>query len=195
MTRSLGLILALALLAGCSSTEEDETGNATFRKGLQLAEAGDVAGAIRAFEAGVGEHPGHTRMRFELARLQYESGEAHHTRERRAIVAGAGYMEIGQRDQALANQREANEARAKATPYYQAARDNLRVVVDDESDPQLCGWAYYLLMRVDVFFEDWEAAVLDCEKAIELGKPTGHKLAQMREYQQGLKDRRGVHGD
>jgi hypothetical protein len=193
VTRLIGLFVTLALLAGCASSPEDESGNATFRKGLDLAEGGDVAGAIRTFEAGVGEHPRHTRMRFELARLQYESGEAHHVRERQAIVAGAQYMELGQREPALANQRSANEARAKATPFYQAARDNLRVVVNDESDPQLCGWAYYLLMRVDVFFEDWESAVLDCEKAIELGKPTGHKLAQMREYQQGLRDRHGPH--
>jgi hypothetical protein len=190
---ALGAAWALALgalLGGCASADSAE-GNDVFEHGLKQAEGGDVEGAIRTLGGGVSQYPDHTRMRFELARLQYETGEAWHVRERQAIRAAARFAEDGKRDEASANRREANEMRAKATPNYQAARDNLRVVVDDESDEHRTAWAYFLLCRVDVFFEDWEAAVHDMDKAIELGKPTGQQLAQMREYQQGLKDKLG----
>lgn len=180
-----------ALLAGCSSLEDHE-GNGVFSAGLKQAEQGNVEAAIRTLSNGVSQYPDHTRMRFELARLQYETGEAHHLRERQAVRAGARFAEQGRRDEAIANRREANEHRAKATPHYQAARENLRVVVDDESDPHLAAWAYYVLMRTDIFFEDWEAAALDIERAIELGKPTGPLLAQWREYQTGIKERAGL---
>lgn len=185
------VVVFTALLAGCAATEDAE-GNSVFAAGLKQAEQGNVEAAIRTLSGGVTQYPDNTRMRFELARLQYEIGEAHHLRERQAVRAGARFAEQGQRDAALANRREANEHRAKATPHYQAARENLRVVVEDESDPHLTGWAYYVLMRTDVFFEDWEAAAQDIDRAIELGRPTGPLLAQWREYQTGIKDRAGL---
>jgi hypothetical protein len=131
-------------------------------------------------------------MRFELARLQYETGEAHHIRERQAVRKGARVAEQQRRDEAITHRREANDHRAKATPHMQAARENLKVVTDDESDAHLQAWGFYLLMRVDIFFEDWEAAAKDIERAIERGKPTGPLLAQWREYQTGLRDRAGI---
>ncbi len=185
------VLVAAAALTGCASTEDAE-GNSVFSAGLKQAEQGNVEAAIRTLSNGVSQYPDHTRMRFELARLQYETGESHHLRERQAVRAGARFAEQGRREEALANRREANEHRAKATPHYQAARENLRVVVDDESDEHLAGWAYYVLMRTDVFFEDWEAAAKDIERAIELGKPTGPLLAQWRQYQQGVKERAGL---
>lgn len=185
------IIVLAALLTGCASLE-DQAGNDVFAAGLKQAEQGNVDAAIRTLSNGVSQYPDHTRMRFELARLQYETGEAHHLRERQAVRAGARFAEQGRREEAVANRREANEHRAKATPHYQAARENLRVVVDDESDPHLAAWAYYVLMRTDIFFEDWEAAALDIERAIELGKPTGPLLAQWRQYQQGIKERAGI---
>jgi tetratricopeptide (TPR) repeat protein len=186
----LGLAL-VALAGGCASTE-DAGANAKFKEGLAQAEAGNVEAAIRTLGNGVAEYPDHTRMRFELARLQYETGEAHHIRERQAVRAGARFAEQGRRDEALANRREANDHRAKATPHIQAARENLKIVVDDESDAHLQAWGYYLLMRTNIFFEDWEAAAHDIERAIERGKPTGPLLAQWREYQTGLRDRAGL---
>lgn len=189
--RTARLVLVAALLTGCASVEDQE-GNDVFAAGLKQAEQGNVDAAIRTLSNGVSQYPDHTRMRFELARLQYETGEAHHLRERQAVRAGARFAEQGRREEALANRREANEHRAKATPHYQAARENLRVVVDDESDEHLAGWAYYVLMRTDIFFEDWETAAQDIQRAIELGKPTGPLLAQWREYQQGLKERAGI---
>lgn len=185
------IIVLAALLTGCASLE-DQAGNDVFAAGLKQAEQGNVDAAIRTLSNGVSQYPDHTRMRFELARLQYETGEAHHLRERQAVRAGARFAEQGRREEAVANRREANEHRAKATPHYQAARENLRVVVDDESDPHLAAWAHYVLMRTDIFFEDWEAAALDIERAIELGKPTGPLLAQWRQYQQGIKERAGI---
>lgn len=190
LRRTAAIALTLAVLGGCAST--DGAGNDSFKAALEQAEKGNVDQAIKMLTAGVAQFPDHTRMRFELARLQYETGEAHHIRERQAMRASARFAEQGRRDEALAQRRQGNEHRAKATPHYQAARENLRVCVDDESDGHLCGWAYYLLMRTDVFFEDWENALHDIERAIEMGKPTGPLLAQWREYQQGLKDRAGA---
>lgn len=187
----LGLALVVVVAGGCASTE-DEGANGIFKRGLAEAEAGNVEAAIRTLNQGVGEYPRHTRMRFELSRLQYETGEAHHIRERQAVRAGARFAEQQRREEALSERRNAADHRAKATPHMQAARDNLKIVTDDESDAHLQGWGYYLLMRVDIFFEDWEAAAKDIERAIERGKPTGPLLAQWREYQTGLRDRAGI---
>ena len=190
-SRLLPLLLALTPLfgAGCASTS---AGNDVFEAGLKKAEAGDVNGAIETLTQGAQEYPGHVPMRFELARLQYEVGESYHVKERKAIRDAARFLEQPDgREEALANQRKANELRAKATPYYQAARDNLDYVRDREGDDHRAGWANLLLMRVNLFFADYEAAAEDMQRAIELMKPTGPQLAQWREFQAGIREKIG----
>lgn len=182
-------LLALAALAlmGCASS--GTAGNDVFEKGLREAEAGRVEAAIKTLSDGVKSHPGHWRMRFELGRLQYESGEAFHLDERRALRQSEEFLLQGEREKARANRRRASDLRAKATPYYQAARENLRIVVTEVEDEHKVAWASYILMRVDIFFEDWERAQEDIRRAIELGKPTGPQLRQFREYEAGIRDK------
>jgi tetratricopeptide (TPR) repeat protein len=180
------LLGAVLLGAGCASGEEVDA-DAAYKEGIKLAEDGNVAAAIASLQKGVDANPGHTRMRFELARLQYESGEGHHQRERQYMRRAAQFMDKGRRQEALGAKREAGSARSKALPYYNAARENLKIVVDEELDERRAAWGYYLLMRTDVFFEDYEAAYTHIEQAIVLGRPTGPLLAQWREYQAGLK--------
>jgi hypothetical protein len=182
----LAALLAL-VLAACASVDAES--NATFERGLRQAEAGNVQAAIKTLSAGVVEHSGHLRMRFELARLQYEVGESHHLMERKNMRDSAVFLEQGQRDKALAKRRKANEERAKAGPFYQAARENLRIVADSEEDGRRQAWAAFLLMRTDIFFEDWEEAYYNVQRAIELGRPSGPQLAQMREFQAGIKEK------
>lgn len=182
----LAALLTVAL-AGCASV--DATSNSLFEKGLREAEAGDVQRAIKTLSQGVTEYPRHTRMRFELARLQYEVGESHHLLERKSLRDAAVFMEQGQREKAMANRRQANEERAQATPFYQAARENLRIVSDRDDDMHRAAWAAFLLMRTDVFFEDWEEAYYHIQRAIELGRPSGPQLAQMREFQAAIKEK------
>lgn len=181
------LLLGLALSTGCASSSG---GDEVFTAGLKKAEAGDVNGAIETLTAGAQEHPGHLPMRFELARLQYEVGESFHQKERRALLASERLREQPDgREQAQANARKASELRAKATPYYQAARENLRYVADEEDDEHRAGWAFLLQMRVSLFFADYEQAAQDLQRAIELMKPTGPQLAQWREFLAGIKEK------
>lgn len=188
--RSLVLGCALATVAGCALAPPKEA-NEVFRRGLEQAESGAVDRAMATLEEGVKAYPTHTRMRFELARLQYESGEAHHVLERQSIRDGAVLAERGDRERAGAHRRQANKHRGRAVPFYRSARENLEAVVEQEGDEQRLGWAYFLLMRVHVFFEDWEKAYEASERAIEYGRPTGSKLAQWREYQSGIRDKLG----
>lgn len=183
---TLLLLLAPLLVSGCAATG----GNDIFEAGLKKAEAGDVNGAIDTLSEGAQQFPGNVPMRFELARLQYEVGESYHVKERKAIRDAARFLEQPDgRDEALANQRKANELRAKATPYYQAARDNLDYVRDHEGDDHRNGWANLLLMRVNLFFADYEAAAENMQRAIELMKPTGPQLSQWREFQAGIREK------
>ena len=130
-------------------------------------------------------------MRFELARLEYEKGELFHLQELKANRKSADFRERGKSEEAKSRQREANKQRAKATPYYRRAQKHLESVVDAEDDEQRAGWAFFLLMRIHLFFENWEDAYDTLEQAILLGNPTGPKLAQMREYQAGLRQKVG----
>lgn len=192
---ALALVVALPaavapLAAGCASVDPEEAAaSGVLQAGIRQAEAGDVDGAIRTLSNGVQQEPSNIIMRFELARLQYEVGEASHLKERRALRAAATFGEQGRRDEAQANRREANEHRARATPYYTAARDNLRVVCDTEPDHRRIAWAFFLLMRCDLFFEDWEEALEHIQRAIQHGRPTGPLLTQWRDFETGLKDR------
>ena len=183
------LALLLPGVAGCASTNGP---NETFERGLAQAESGDVNGAIETLSAGVNESPGHVPMHFELARLQYEVGEALHLRERQLRREAAQLEQKADgREKAAENHRKANDLRAKATPYYQQARDHLRFVVEREEDDHRAAWASTILCRVCVFFEDWEEAAEALGKAIERGRPTGFLLAQWREFLSGLREKMG----
>ena len=180
-------LLWCALALGCATG--DVEGDGVFREGLTKAEAGQVDAALQILQEGAKSYPSHVRMRFELARLQYEKGEAFHLGERRAIRASTRFLTAGKREEAAANRRLATQQRAKALPFYQAARENLHYVTRHESENRREAWALFLLMRVAVFFGDYETAYEHLEHAIKLGKPTGRKLAQWREYQGGLRSK------
>ena len=182
-------LLVVFLGTGCASSST--AGNKVFQEGLKQAEGGNVKSAMKTFNSGLKTHPDHIRMRFELARLQYESGESFHASERVAMRKSADFAERGRRKEALSNRRRGNEQRAKALPYYSAARKNLRIVADAEEDDQRVAWAYFLLMRCSVFFEIWDEAYDDIDQAIILGRPTGPLLSQWREFQAVLKEKLG----
>ena len=99
-------VIAVSMVAGCATTQ-DPAGNAAFKAALDQAERGNVDQAIKLLTSGVSQFPDHTRMRFELARLQYETGEGHHIRECSSKRASARLAEQGRRDEALAQRRQA----------------------------------------------------------------------------------------
>ncbi len=194
MSRLAPLLLSVLLLSGsglsflgCSTSEEvqDERAQA-IAPAMRQAEAGDIDGAIRSLRGVVEGDASNLRARFELARLQYEVGEASHFKERRATRAAATFAEQDRDEEETANRREATEHHARAQPFYTAARDNLRLVVESEPDHHRIAWAYYLLMRCDLFFEEWESALDNIRAAIRHGKPTGPLLAQWKDFEQGL---------
>ena len=199
MSRLAPLLLTALLLSwsglsivGCGSSEElpEETDEGrAIAPALRQAEAGDIDGAIRSLRGVVEGDGNNLRARFELARLQYEVGEASHFKERRAARAAAAFAEQDRREEEQANRREATEHHARATPFYSAARDNLRIVVDAEPDHHRIAWGYYLLMRCDLFFEEWESALENIRSAIRHGRPTGPLLAQWKDFEQGLMSR------
>ena len=190
--RLRSLLFAAALLgaAGCAFAPPEEA-DEVFRAGIEQAKSGAVDRALKTLRDGVAAYPGHTRMRFELARLQYETGEPHHVLERQAIQDAVALAERGDRERSGAHRRQAETHRGRALPHYRAARENLRVVVDAERDAERLAWANFLLLRVAVFFEDWEEALEASEEAIEQGRLSGARLAQWREYQSGLRDKLG----
>ncbi len=186
--RAAFLLLALLLGPGCLLAPPEEA-NGVFRVGLEQAEAGDTEAAIKTLQDGVSQYPTHLRMRFELARLQFDSGELHHAKERAAMLRAAASEEKGSLDEAKAQRSEAGKHRARALPFYQAARENLLYVTDHEDDDAQLGWAFYLLSRTLIFFEDWVGAHDALDRAIEHGKPPSSKLARWREYQAGLREK------
>ncbi|MBI3724777.1 tetratricopeptide repeat protein [bacterium] len=178
----LALLPALALsVAGCSSsqTEADEV----YRSGVAKSQ-GDTQGAIKIFEDGLSAYPNHHRMRFALARLYYDTGETEHLEERRAHLEGKKRQEEGKQADAQALEREAQDHRAKATPFYKNCRDHLKIVGTKDDDIVRRAWAYVILMKCDVFFDDWNQAADDLDRAIDLG--TNHlppqKLNEWKDY-------------
>ena len=194
MALTLRTILALAsavlLASGCSSTPS-KAATEVYKQGLKQAEDGNVEAAMATLEKGTKSYPSHVRMRFELARLQYESGEAFHLKERIAMRKAADQSSRGQRDEALGNRRRGTEQHAKALPFYDAATKNLTIVADEEDDDRRAAWAHFLLMRCMVFYENWGDAYSNIEQAVLLGRPTGTLLAQWREFQALIKEKVG----
>lgn len=192
--RAAFLLLALALGPGCLMAPPEEA-DGVFRVGLEQAEAGDTEAAIKTLQGGVSQYPTHLRMRFELARLQFDSGELHHGKERAAMLRAATSQEQGRAEEAKTQRSEAGKHRARALPFYQAARENLGFVTEYEDDDVQLGWAYYLLARTLIFFEDWHGAHDALERAIKHGKPSSTKLSQWREFQAGLREKFELSGD
>jgi tetratricopeptide (TPR) repeat protein len=186
---SLGSALLTLLLCGPGCATATTAGRDVLLQGVAHAEAGNIEAAIVTLEGGVESYPNNVTMRFALSRLQYEMGEVHHLNERQARRQAEVFMQRGEREAAITNLRVGTEHRARATPYYQSARENLREVIALESDDHKLAWASYLLMKCDVFFEDYEEAYLNLSKAIELGRPTGSQLSQWREYQAALREK------
>jgi hypothetical protein len=183
-------LLALATGGGCASTQQTSEADDVYHQGLAKA-AGDTMGAIKIFEDGLGQYPGHIKMRFALGRLQYDTGEIQHVEERRAFAAARKAEDEGKTGDVQKLDREIQDRHAKALPFYRACRENLKIVVSKDDDNVRLAWAYEILMRCDVFFEDYKAAVDDLEKAIDLGHPQGEKLA---EWQQFLSDLKAANG-
>jgi hypothetical protein len=188
--RSRSWVVALAFLAiagaGCSSSQKESDADVAYRQGLARSQ-GDTMGAIKIFEDGLTSYPDHTRMRFALARLQYDTGEVQHIEERRAVAATRNASEEGHASDVPKLEREAQDHHAKALPFYRACRENLRLVVAKDDDSIRQGWAYELLMRCDIFFEDYKQAVDDLQKAIDRGNPQGQKLSDWQEILKQLK--------
>jgi hypothetical protein len=152
-----------------------------------MADKGDTPGAIKALEEGYAQYPKHLRMCFALGRLQYETGERYHQDELGAKLAAAKLDDEGRKGESQKYTHDAADLRAKAVPWYRGARENLKTVASKTSDDARAGWAYYLLMRTDVFFEDWEQALEDMDRAIEKGKPQGALAAQWQDFHKQLK--------
>ncbi len=188
--RTFFTLALLAALAGCasSSPEADDT----YRKGLSLANS-DTAGAIKIFEEGVGQYPKHHRMRFALARLQYDTGETQHLAERDAIALARTCQDQKRPQEAQKAERDAQDRHQKALPFYRAARENLRIVAENDPDEAREAWAYELLMKCDVFFEEYDVAADHLKRAIEMGRPSGAKLSAMQQYLAELRKENSRH--
>ena len=183
---ALALGAALSLLgAGCASSQPAEA-EEIYKDGQSKAQT-DSQGAIKAYEAGLVNYPNHTRMRFALAQLQYEQGEVQHLEQLRLKAAARRFEDEGKTSDSQKTLRDAEDRKTKALPFYRAARDNFQIVAEHDSADLRRAWAYQLLVKCDVFFEDYEAAADHMDKAIDLGKPTGQKLAQYKEFQGSLK--------
>ncbi|MCA8923251.1 MAG: hypothetical protein KDD82_15655 [Planctomycetes bacterium] len=187
-TRALGLVGALVVGLGCGCSSVDPAANEVYERGLGQAEEGNILAAVKTLSEGSEQYSGHMPMRFALGRLQFELGEAEHVRERQARRTAKRLIAAGQRKEALAAAREANSLRQKALPYYERARENLTTVADRGDSDRQRGWAYYVLIRVHVFFEDWEAANYAIDQAINLRKPPGALYAKWREFQAQIRE-------
>jgi tetratricopeptide (TPR) repeat protein len=183
--------LLLALAAGCGSSQAQSDADDVYRQGVAKS-SGDTLGAMKIFEDGLTNYPNHTRMRFALARLQYDTGEVQHLEERRANAAARHAEQDGHASDVQKLEHEAQDHHAKALPYYRACRENLKLVVANDGDSARKAWAYELLMRCDIFFEDYNQAATDLEKAIDIGKPTGQKLVEYQGFMKELKDQQGT---
>jgi tetratricopeptide (TPR) repeat protein len=184
----LRTFFALALLTvslGCASQSTPESEDA-YRRGLSVANS-DTAGAIKIFEDGLAADPKHHRMRFALARLQYDTGENQWLAERDAAQVAKRLEDDRKTADAAKARKEEQDRHQKALPFLRAARENLIVVIDNDTDQSRRAWAYLLCAKCDVFFEEFDKAADHLQKAIDLGRPTGAKLAQMQEFLASLK--------
>jgi tetratricopeptide (TPR) repeat protein len=184
--RTFCVLAVFVLSVGCAakpSADSDET----YKRGLSVANS-DTAGAIKIFEDGLQADPRHYRMRFALARLQYDTGETQFLAERDAVRAARDFEENHKTADVQKAQHEAQDRHEKAFPFYRAARENLQIVVEKDQDDARKAWASELLMKCDMFFEDFDSAVIHLDKAIELGHPTGAKRLQMEEFLTELKN-------
>ncbi|MGE0713764.1 MAG: tetratricopeptide repeat protein [Planctomycetota bacterium] len=185
----LALALALSALAGCATA--DTSGGAIYEQGIKEAQAGNIDAAIGTLKRGATTYPDNPRIRLELARLQLEKGEPFHLQECNLRRQQADQLESSQPQEAQQSQREANAMRTRALPWYQAARENLEVVISLEEEPEMLAWASELAMKAAVFFEDWRAAYDHLKRAIEKGKPSGQRLSDWRNYQAALREKIG----
>ncbi len=131
-----------------------------LQSALRHAKEGQQEAAARLLLGGVLAFPHHPPLRFELARLACEQGEA-----------------------------AARQHGAKAQPYYVTAGELLRHVVRWDTNAERAARASYLLMGVHVFLEEWRKADVDLERAIRLRKPEGATLKQWREIQANLREK------
>ena len=181
--RALGLLGALVVGLSCGCSSVNSASNEIYERGLNQAEAGNILGAVKILSDGANQYSGHMPMRFALGRLQFELGEAEHVRERQARRLAKRLLANGKRQEALSAAREANALRSKAVPWYEKARENLDHVAHHGDDDRQRGWAYYVLIRVYVFYEEWEEASYAIDQAIALRKPPGNLYAKWREFQ------------
>ncbi len=190
--RTLSTVFVLLLLLagpGCASAPPQEAED-KYKEGLARAQT-DTQGAMKIFEEGLGTYPNHHRMRFALARLQHDTGETQHLESLRLRHVARTAEEAGKPNDAQKASREAQDARNRALPFYRAAKENLLIVAKNDPDSVRQAWAYYILAKCDVFFEDYELAVEHLEKAIDLGHPAGQQLGQWQEMLASLKKEAG----
>lgn len=183
--RTFFAVTLLALAVGCSSKPTPESEDA-YRRGLSVANS-DTPGAIKIFEEGLQGDPKHHRMRFALARLQYDTGETQWLAERDAAQVARRLQDDRKTADAAKASHEAQDRHQKGLPFMRAARENLIVVIDNDTDQSRRAWAYELCMKCDIFFDDYEKATEHLQKAIDLGRPTGAKLSQMKDFLASLK--------
>lgn len=186
MRTFVAVALLTVSLVGCSSNKPSPESEDTYRKGLSVANS-DTAGAIKIFEDGLQADPRHHRMRFALARLQYDTGETQWIAERDASAAARRLDEDHKSSDAGKAKHEAQDRHQKALPFMRAARENLNVVIENDTDQPRRAWAYELVMKCDVFFDEFDKAAEHLQKAIDLGRPTGARLASMQEFLASLK--------
>ena len=183
------LTVILAPFLGCASA--DYSGSKLYEQARNEANSGNAEAAMATLKKGVSSYPDNPRIRLELARLQIEKGEAHHLQERELMRTYGSLLEADQVTEARASLAEAEAQRAKALPWYTAARDHLDLAIQIEEEPEFVAWSSELATKVAVFFEDWKAAYDHLTEAIELGKPTGERLARWREFQAALRQKVG----
>ncbi len=183
--RTFFAVALLAVSLGCASAPTPESEDA-YRRGLSVANS-DTAGAIKIFEDGLQGDPKHHRMRFALARLQYDTGETQWLAERDAAQVARRLEDDRKTADAAKAHREGQDRHQKAVPFIRAARENLTVVIDNDTDTSRRAWAYLIVSKCDIFFDEFDKAADHLQKAIDLGRPTGAKLAAMKDFLATLK--------
>jgi hypothetical protein len=183
--RTFFAVALIALAAGCASPPSAESED-TYRKALSMANS-DTPGAIKLCEDGLQAEPKHHKMRFLLARLQYDTGETQWLAERDAATAARRFEEEKRPPEVAKATKEAQDRHQRALPFVRAARENLLIVIENDTEQARRAWAYEICMKCDVFFEEYDKASQHLQKAIDLGRPTGPRLAQMNEFLASLK--------